>query len=205
MCDMTESCASCPADCGRCDPCGDGFCRPEDGEDCLTCAPDCDACPRCGDGGCDVMASETCFTCPADCGICEGCGDARCSRTEDCASCATDCGVCSVCGNGMCEADEFETCANCPEDCGRCDELTCLDVITCSFGCFDFGGGGGGVPDIDLFCFSECASSACADAAFFIDQVVNCAIRVFLSGGRLPEIMEECAEELEACFRARCG
>jgi hypothetical protein len=147
------------------------------------------------------MSSETCFTCPVDCGICRGCGDGRCGRTEDCASCSEDCGVCSVCGNGECEAEEFETCINCPEDCGRCRELNCLEVITCSFDCFDFSSD---PPMFDLPCLAGCASRSCPDVSFFINEVVNCAISVFIGGGRLPEIMEECAEELEACFRARC-
>jgi hypothetical protein len=43
-CYGTESCSSCPNDCGPCAPtCGDGACN--GGETCSTCASDCDVCP----------------------------------------------------------------------------------------------------------------------------------------------------------------
>jgi hypothetical protein len=45
MCDASESCTSCPSDCG---PCNSG----------------------CGDGTCDALNNEVCYTCPSDCGPC---------------------------------------------------------------------------------------------------------------------------------------
>ena len=47
--------------------CGDGVC--DDSEDCARCEADCGACAAvCGDGQCDD--GETCTTCDADCGAC---------------------------------------------------------------------------------------------------------------------------------------
>jgi len=45
-CNGTETCSSCPADCGACPPterCGDGICQ--DYETCSSCALDCGECP----------------------------------------------------------------------------------------------------------------------------------------------------------------
>jgi len=48
--------------------CGDGTC--DTSESCTTCPADCGACgPECGDGICDT--SESCSTCDLDCGRCE--------------------------------------------------------------------------------------------------------------------------------------
>jgi hypothetical protein len=76
--------------------CGDGTC---DGtETCLSCPADCGSCPAvpvCGDGTCD--GTETCLSCPADCGSCPAvpvCGDGTCDSTETCLSCPADCGSC---------------------------------------------------------------------------------------------------------------
>lgn len=72
--------------------CGDGLCDPS--EDCTTCAADCGPCSgACGDGVCD--GRESCEVCPEDCGSCNAgtctsCPtDCACERDEQC----TD-GVC---------------------------------------------------------------------------------------------------------------
>lgn len=102
-CDSSESCSSCPSDCGSC--CGNGTLDP--GEACdgtdlagatcaslgfasgtLACGSTCAAydmsgCvpyPSCGDGTCDK--GETCTSCPADCGAC--CGNGKVDPGEDC-------------------------------------------------------------------------------------------------------------------------
>jgi beta propeller repeat protein len=68
LCNGTETCSSCPADCGVCPPaCGDGTCNGT--ETCSSCPQDCGACPPvCGDGTCN--GTETCSSCPQDCGVC---------------------------------------------------------------------------------------------------------------------------------------
>ncbi|MDX9722733.1 MAG: sialate O-acetylesterase [Myxococcota bacterium] len=64
LCDVGESCASCPGDCGDC--CGDGLCDGSLFESPLSCASDCPA--LCGDGWCSH--AEGCADCPGDCGDC---------------------------------------------------------------------------------------------------------------------------------------
>jgi hypothetical protein len=78
VCDLGESCSTCPADCGECPPgnsCGNGNCQGQEGENCQTCPADCGSCevlvtptPTCPDGQC--KGDETCTTCEADCGAC---------------------------------------------------------------------------------------------------------------------------------------
>jgi hypothetical protein len=118
-CNGTESCSDCPADCGNC--CGNGTCN--EGESCSTCSPDCGDCPRCGDGDCN--GTESCGDCATDCGYC--CGDGTCDTGETCTGCPADCGACTSCGDGTCNGDEL--CGSCPGDCGDCS--SCGDG-TCS-------------------------------------------------------------------------
>jgi hypothetical protein len=130
ICDPTEDCGSCPADCGAC-VCGDGTC--DSSEDCSTCPEDCGEC-TCGDGTCE--GDENCFNCQADCGPCF-CGNGACDPNEDCATCEEDCGAC-VCGDGTCDATE--DCASCESDCGPCicGDGTCdatEDCATCEADC----------------------------------------------------------------------
>jgi hypothetical protein len=81
--------------------CGDSACNGT--ETCTTCPGDCGACPACGDTKCN--GTETCTTCPGDCGACPVCGDTKCNGTETCTTCPGDCGACpasswcSVSGN----------------------------------------------------------------------------------------------------------
>lgn len=94
--------------------CGNGRCGPS--ESCSSCPGDCGTCPYCGDGACNKH--ESCANCPSDCGPCQTyCGDQVCTGSETCFSCPKDCGRCS-CGDGVCTADE--TCESCPGDCGFC-------------------------------------------------------------------------------------
>jgi hypothetical protein len=112
--------------------------------------------------------------------------------------------VCSVCGNGRCETDRedgFETCSNCAVDCGECEEANCRQVLFCAFGCFDFAGP---TPDISFTCVSNCVAQGCADVQFFVDEAINCAIAEFITCGDLACVQRECAEEFQACLRARC-
>ncbi|KYF81043.1 hypothetical protein BE11_46335 [Sorangium cellulosum] len=143
---------------------------------------------------------EGCFSCPADCGDCATCGDGRCSGTETCASCQRDCGVCSVCSNGVCEP--FETCAACPSDCGACEPTSCLEVITCAFGCVD---PEQTPPDIGLACVSNCMAQGCANAQFFAEQVLTCALSSLpRCDGDMECVQDRCAVQIASCLRATC-
>ncbi|MEM1182411.1 MAG: hypothetical protein AAGM22_28955 [Acidobacteriota bacterium] len=90
-CDPTESCSSCPSDCGICS-CGNGVCSGT--ENCLTCGADCGPCQisLCGNSLCEF--GETCNTCPGDCGACAPtCGNGICDIGETAISCPNECGV----------------------------------------------------------------------------------------------------------------
>ena len=100
--------------------CGDGFCSVT--ESCSSCPSDCGTCPslliavsKCGDGSCS--ASENCTNCPSDCGTCAlVCGDGICGTEESRLNCPEDCGARpAICGNSVC--DEAETAESCPHDC----------------------------------------------------------------------------------------
>src|SRR5262245_42900079 len=72
ICQSSENCQSCPADCGTCpvfEFCGDQTCQAT--EDCSTCPIDCGG-QCCGNGTCQPQFNEDCGTCPADCGACCG-------------------------------------------------------------------------------------------------------------------------------------
>ncbi|MCX8206038.1 MAG: hypothetical protein N3H30_02300, partial [Candidatus Micrarchaeota archaeon] len=140
VCDagIGETCATCEADCGVCEFCGDSICNA--GEDVYSCEQDCYAC---GDGVCSTTFGEDAVTCYADC---KNCGDAVCDAGigETCATCQADCGPCARCGDGICQADIGERCSTCPADCGSCGG----------------GGGGGKPPQLRQFTMSyefECA------------------------------------------------
>lgn len=99
VCGDSESCATCPEDCGYCEiSCGDGTCNAD--ETCASCEDDCGQCitgAYCGDDNCDN--NEYCDTCSSDCGICAPyCGDNNCDADEDCSSCTDDCGACITSG-----------------------------------------------------------------------------------------------------------
>ncbi|MBN8614879.1 MAG: hypothetical protein J0L92_30040 [Deltaproteobacteria bacterium] len=119
VCGPTESCASCPTDCGGCAGCGDLVCGA--GETCSTCPGDCGACPpRCGDFVCG--ATESCSSCPGDCGACPPacsaatcgggcCQGGTCRSGDDDFACGTaglacvDCGERGICVDGACYVD----------------------------------------------------------------------------------------------------
>jgi len=82
-----------------------------------------------------------------------------------------------------------------------CTTLTCLEIVTCAFGCFDLSSS---PPDISLTCVGECTARGCADVRFFVDQLVNCAIRHVFSGGDIGGVRTACRDEFAACLMARC-
>jgi hypothetical protein len=149
----TETCGSCPSDCGLCAVCGDERCAGD--ETCSTCAGDCGGCTVCANGTCDVRESVT--SCPADC-VCSNdtcdagesvstcgrdcyCGNGTCDAGEDATACGRDC----YCGNGSC--DVGESTAACTGDCrcgdGVCDPAeaqgTCYADCQCGNGTCDAG------------------------------------------------------------------
>ena len=71
-CQDTESCSSCPIDCGKCSECGNDECE------------------------IDGIPPESCHSCDIDCGICIICGDEVCDPSEDCNLCGDDCGACPI-------------------------------------------------------------------------------------------------------------
>lgn len=121
-CDPAEACtgnlATCPADTNSCAVCPDGACN--NGETCASCPQDCGACqPTCPNGACE--GSETCSSCAQDCGACPPtCGDGVCNEGESCSSCPEDCSVC--CGDSVC-GDAGEDCNTCSADCGDCEHI----------------------------------------------------------------------------------
>ena len=164
-CDSTETCSSCPSDCGNCPGyCGDGTC--DSTETCSNCATDCGGCPAtCGDGTCD--SGETCGNCSKDCGKCPpdvvssdvvyvdaGCNNngqcpnvcnlasgtcVQCNVASDCFGQQCNNHVCaSVCGDGLCAGDESSQtcCVDCPCASGlKCVNTACSSGGACSDTC----------------------------------------------------------------------
>jgi len=140
LCNIGETCETCPGDCGECPVCGngeveepeecdDGNIEPDDGcdENCMFEIQD-----DCGNGACDE--GENPCTCEEDCLV----GDGTCCEGSDCPQ--PECGPCCVvecvdyqctepiwlddcCWNEKCE--DGEDADSCPEDCfcgnGTCD------------------------------------------------------------------------------------
>ena len=156
--------------CGECPAlalCGDGGCNGS--ESCDSCPSDCGEC--CGNGACDVVFGENCIGCPGECAPClgscclpkdsVGCADASiqecvCAALPECcsvawtASCAAKADECGSCGGSCCVAgaspgcfDEAVEACVCAADSYCCDaawDQTCVDEVT-SLGCGDCAGG----------------------------------------------------------------
>lgn len=100
-------------------------------------------------------------------------------------------------------AGGFEDCINCPRDCGMCELNSCGQSLTCVFGCFSFGGGGG-IPTFSLSCLAGCVAQTCTDSRFFLDQVVSCAVGSIGTCSDIGCFMRECSTEIAACIGDRC-
>lgn len=129
-CTSSESCSSCPSDCGSCSgTCGDGSCSSS--ESCSSCPSDCGPCgPTCGDGSCG--SSESCSSCPSDCGPCTSCrsnpvprypGIACSSTTRTCAEACTD----GTCINDCLMADPSPDCFACVQQ----NLVSCFNAAGC--------------------------------------------------------------------------
>jgi len=134
ICDFSEDCRTCEADCGGC--CGDSFC--DDFETAASCAKDCGE------------SKDTCtlqgYQCINDADCPSGyetirliCNQGRC------------CGLASLCGNDICEANEH---------CGNCDDCTCSFGEQCVFISEAFGHECQGLCG-DTFCNSNENSENC--------------------------------------------
>jgi 3D (Asp-Asp-Asp) domain-containing protein len=133
LCNGTETCTSCPGDCGSCPPAG----------------------PACGDGECN--GTETCTSCPGDCGSCPpagpACGDGECNGTETCTSCPGDCGDCpptDTCGGldylGECQGDTVRWCEGGQVhqyDCATSGQTCAWQDSTVGYNCVDSSSGSG--------------------------------------------------------------
>lgn len=177
ICSGTESCTSCPVDCGFC------------GEETIP--------PACGNKQCELDGDESCATCPQDCGACsQGCGQWQGSGNGGCDGCACEAAVCAEdsycctdywgswcdqiceesagltcpvieCGDGICMSGE--ECDFCDSDCGDCtcgdgkcegfeDESSCLQ--DCAPECGDFVCEG---DETCKTCAADCGPCTCGD------------------------------------------
>ena len=164
-CNGTESCDSCPVDCGDC--CGNQAC--DYGETCDTCPADCGG-PCCGQGGCQTEFGEDKCNCPEDCGDpCTGteCGTDGCGG--ECGDCALLYGEQYVCDAGTCECIldcEGKDCGSdgCGGTCGSCQApMVCADGVC--IGCGDDQCGAG---EHKCNCPEDCTggcSGCCSDTA----------------------------------------
>ena len=123
VCDVLETCETCPGDCTIPPPpvvCGNGIC--EQGEDCNNCASDC--------AGITGGNPNQRFCCSG--GTPSGCQDSRCnSGGKVCSS--TSLQQSSCCGNGICEGGENPW--NCSQDCDIVSTLPPTSSPTSSAGC----------------------------------------------------------------------
>jgi hypothetical protein len=128
-CDSSESCATCPEDCGKCRSvvCGDGVCSSEECETCANCPKDCGECQQstCGNGVCEPGEDAPCADCAS---LLTGstCNES-CKSSCDCLQPWTACGVAvtSVCSPVACEAcySQALSCCWCPTE--SCSHVTC--------------------------------------------------------------------------------
>jgi hypothetical protein len=123
ICEIGESCSTCPGDCGQCS-CGNGIC--EAGESCRTCQADC--------GDCNPICDP-----PQACQ--PYCGNYICEQGEDCSKCEKDCGKCWQPPDPSCNNDGscnfYETCSNCANDCcssGGGEHASCNGDHNCTSG-----------------------------------------------------------------------
>jgi hypothetical protein len=80
---------------------------------------------------------------------------------------------------------------------------SCLDVVTCAFGCIDLNQN---PPQFSVTCVANCVSQGCADVQFFVDQVLNCAVMHLPDcGGDFGCIQQACDSEIAACIGASCS
>ncbi|MCX6722486.1 MAG: hypothetical protein NT094_00255, partial [Candidatus Staskawiczbacteria bacterium] len=119
VCNGTETCSTCPADCGVCPYCGDGVCN--NGEVCNVCVADCGTC-----GGCTVYHNE-CNSQKQCISLCGSESD-LCSTSDNCAThnicnaqekCVSTSGI----GSDQCTSD-----GGCIIKHTECNNLQCVSI-----------------------------------------------------------------------------
>jgi hypothetical protein len=134
-CDNGETCATCAADCGKCNNvCGNNSCEP--GEDCNSCLQDCGPCGACNNNG-KCEAGENPTNCPADCGgaVCNNNG--KCEAGENPTNCPKDCpgGGCTNNATQCLDKDNLKYCENSAWKQGTCDSLCKQGGFAYTVGC----------------------------------------------------------------------
>jgi hypothetical protein len=128
----TAECRFDTAGCSACPSCGNGIC--DLGETCDTCPSDCisDSTSVCGNGVCETGNGEDCLSCPADC------NGAQSGKPDNRFCCGAGGGQNPVgCGDSRCSAAGF-SCVTAPVRNYCCGDLVCQGVesaSTCSLDC----------------------------------------------------------------------
>jgi hypothetical protein len=190
--------------CGlQCAPgsCGDGVCDDES-ESCETCPVDCGECGGCAHDVCEtgVALDPSCSecvasVCAADSFCCEVEWDSICVAEAE-QICGADCDGLppAECGNGVCEAGE--DCVFCSEDCGQCEECPhdpCTEGDPLPFGC-DYCTPN--VCKVDSFCCEVAWDSICvalAEEHCALECEGVCAHDLCTPGAPLDPTCDECA------------
>jgi hypothetical protein len=143
VCAGTESCLSCPGDCG-CACHGECSSGAPQMPSCSPCVGQvCSIDPFCCTQAWDALCVDEAFKL---CGLCAPvCGDVDCGLGETCFSCPDDCGACPPCPPPLVSCGP--SCAdlqNDPGNCGACDN-SCIPGQLCQSGVCSGGGCGDGV------------------------------------------------------------
>jgi cysteine-rich repeat protein len=161
LCDASEGCSSCPADCGVCacahDACSAGAALdPGCSDPCVAavCAASPGCCATAWDAGCVDAVLSVCGSSACTC------GDGLCQAGEACETCPSDCGLCAcshaVCTDGAplapgCDGDPCVTsiCGVDPYCCAIAWDTVCVEEVQticgqpACFACGDLACGGG--------------------------------------------------------------
>jgi hypothetical protein len=175
-CASSESCTSCPSDCGACPPsCGDGTCNGS--ESCSSCPADCGGCaPTCTRREAESCTPNSTTACCADgrtCGTQPLMGS-RCCRGVG-GACAQPYGCCgrSECVGGTCRCDpQVATGNGCPGTAPYCGYDPNSGVTACATHIGGAAPGGACTGSTECPIGYACLSSVCTK--FCTSQDRNC-------------------------------